>query len=210
MQQDIEKRKYILKPYNFEISPLLDPGLGVERDFSYSSSACNFLLKVGFDMSMPFSGGIPYLSRAETRRVRDSFSKRQDKAAIADIDIKSTDTESLAFMARVRSEIDSWKNSRAKDALDYVNIGKPPHVTAEGVVKDAEDEHQANEPLSRFERRLVYQLVRAEYPDLVAIGKRDFLQIVRFNKAREDAFAADRLKVSTSPIYLGKQPRQKP
>lgn len=148
---------------------------------------------------MPFNGGIPYLSRTETRKVRENFTKRQDKASIADIDIKPTETESLAFLARVRSEIDAWKTSRKAETLEYVNIGKPPPpTTTTDVEKNAEDDFHANEPLTRFEKRLVYQLVRAEYPDLVAIGKRDFIQIVRFNKAREDQFAADRLKVSAS------------
>lgn len=202
--QDVEKRKYILKPYNFEISPLIEPALGIERDFSFSSGACDFLLKVGFNMSLPFNSGIPYLSRAETRQIRESFSKRQDKAAIADIDIKPTETESLAFLARVRCEIEAWKKSKAKDALEYVNIAKAAPVKPVTVDGDASEDDQPVEPLSRFEKRLVYQLVRAEYPDLVAIGKRDFIQIVRFNKAREDQFAADRLKALENNINRAK------
>lgn len=196
VQQDVKNGKYVLKPYNFEISPLIEErGLDVERIFSFQSGAVGFLLKAGFDISLPFNHGIPYLSRAETKEARDKFFKRQDKRSIADIDIKPTETESLAFLERVRSEIDAWLTSRAPETLEYVNIGKAkaevPRVedTGEGM-----ENSQPPEALTRFEKRLVHQLVRSEYPTLVTISKRDFVQIVRFNKARADQIAADRLK----------------
>lgn len=198
VQQDIEKRKYILKPYNFELSPLIDErGLDVERIFSFHSGAVDFLLKVGFDMSLPFSHGIPYLSRAETREARDKFLKRQDRGATADINIKPTETESLAFLEHVRSEINSWVKSDVSKTVDYVNIGKLGAKAVKGNnsnPENIEEDDKPVEPLTRFEKRLVHQLVRAEYPNLVTISKHNFIQIVRFNKTREDEIAASRLK----------------
>ena len=187
VRQDVDNGKYLLKPYNFQLSPLIDEyGLYVERIFSFQSGACEFLLKAGFDMSVPFNHGIPYLSRAESKEAREKHAKRQDKSAISDIHIKPTETESLAFLERVRGGIKSWLTSCRMETPEYVNIGK---LGAAYVVKDHED---PPEDLSRFEKRLVHQLVRAEYPDLVSISKRGFVQIVRFNKAREDQIAADR------------------
>ncbi|KAL9131108.1 MAG: hypothetical protein Q9217_000870 [Psora testacea] len=41
--------------------------------------------------------------------------------------------------------------------------------------------------LNGYQKRLVHQLVRAEYPDLVSISKSDFVQIVEYNTDREEA-----------------------
>src|ERR1700761_102482 len=55
VQQDVEGKKYILKPYNFELSPLInEKGLDIERIFSFQSGAVEFLIKAGFDMALPF------------------------------------------------------------------------------------------------------------------------------------------------------------
>lgn len=62
-------------------------------------------------MDAPFVQGVPYYSREEESAARNTASARQNKAAVADIDINNDDTESMKFMQRVRSEIDTWKNS---------------------------------------------------------------------------------------------------
>lgn len=186
VEQDMDNHKYVLRPYNFELSPLIEErGLEIERIFSYQSGAVDFLLKVGFDMSMPFTRGIPYLSRDESREAREKHARRQDKTAIADIQIKPTETESLAFLDHVRQQIDAWLAPRDKYTLDRLNIGKTGTAFAD-------DDIEYPEELSRFERRLVHQLVRAEYPELVTFGKRGFIQIVYFDQEREDKIAAQR------------------
>ena len=38
-----------------------------------------------------------------------------------------------------------------------------------------------------MEKRLVHQLVRAEFPDVVSLSKQDFMQLIPFDKEREDA-----------------------
>jgi poly(A)-specific ribonuclease len=190
VQQDVEGKKYVLKPYNFELSPVInEKGLDIERIFSFQSGAVEFLLKVGFDMALPFEHGIPYLSRLETHEARTKHAQRQDKSAIADIQLKPSEVESLAFLEHVRGEIKSWLASRNIDALEYLNIGPVP--TDETTVKDNSEPPQE---LGRFEKRLIHQLVRAEFPELVTISKRGFVQIVRFNKEREDKIAADRTR----------------
>ena len=189
VSQDVENGRYVLKPYNFELSPLIEErGLDIERIFSFQSGACDFLLNHGFDLSVPFNHGVPYLSRAESKEARQKHAKRNDKSAIAEIQIKPTEIESLAFLARVRREINEWLTSRKLETMGYVNIGKQG---ADDVIKDTSE---PPEELSRFEKRLVHQLVRAEYPDLVTISKRACIQIVRFDKEREDQIAQDRKK----------------
>lgn len=185
VQQDSENQKYILKPYNFELSPLIDePGLDLERIFSFQSGAAEFLIKTGFNLSVPFEKGVPYLSRTESKLAREKHAKRQDKTAIADIQVKPTDTASLAFFERVRDEINEWLASRKIDTPEYLIISgeAAAHLTDEDVPPE----------LTRYEKRLVHQLVRNEYPHLVSLGKRGFIQIIHLDQEREDRIAADR------------------
>jgi poly(A)-specific ribonuclease len=188
VEQDVDGDKYILRPYNFDLSPVINERLDVERIFSFQSGAAEFLLRNGFDMNKPFADGVPYLTKSEAKVAREKHTKRQDKTALADIVIKPTETESIAFLQRVREEIDAWKSSRRRDTPEYLNINSVAADVAAQMFK----EDEIPEELSRFEKRLVHQLVRAEYPDLVTISKRGFIQIVRFNKAREDKISAER------------------
>lgn len=183
VEQDVANEKYILKPYNFDLSPVINQrGLDIERIFSFQSGAAEFLLGVGFDMNRPFSMGVPYLSREESVEARQKHAKRQTRGNIADIQIKPTETESLAFLDRVRKEINAWSSSQRMDTPNYVNI-LPTSVDG---LEDSERE------LSRFEKRLVHQLVRAEFPELVTISRRAGIQIVPFDKEREDRIASER------------------
>ncbi|GAB7360135.1 hypothetical protein MBLNU230_g7898t1 [Neophaeotheca triangularis] len=193
VQQDKEHNKYICMPYNFNINPVVqERGLDIERIFSFQSGAVEFLLKVGFDIAKPFTKGIPYLSRVEARRARANAARRNDKTAVADIAVKPTETETLAFLERVREEVSAWHRSNGPSAPTYLNIG--PGGTSEGQFADSTEE------LSRFEKRLVHQLVRAEFPDLVTISRRGFIQIVQYDQEREDRIAADRKKEANERI----------
>lgn len=41
--------------------------------------------------------------------------------------------------------------------------------------------------LNGYQKRLVHQLIRAEFPDIVSFSKHDFIQLVPYDKRREDA-----------------------
>lgn len=49
--------------------------------------------------------------------------------------------------------------------------------------------------LNNFEKRLVHQIVRAEYPDLVTISRPGFIQVVAFDQKREDAVKATKMRI---------------
>lgn len=63
-----------------------------------------------FRMEAPFLDGLPYLSREEEVTARQIAMNRQNKAIVAEIDLKESDVEAAAFVERIRSEIDTWKN----------------------------------------------------------------------------------------------------
>lgn len=185
VQQDAESGKYVCLPYNFNLNPVVqERGLDIERIFSFQSGAVEFLLKVGFDISKPFVSGVPYLSRAEAKKARANAVRRNDKTAVADIAIKPTETETLAFLERVRGEVSAWHRNNGSLSPTHLNIGA-------GGLSEAQHPGSTQE-LSRFEKRLVHQLVRAEFPNLVTISKPGYIQIVQYDQEREDRIAADR------------------
>ena len=63
-----------------------------------------------FRMEAPFLEGLPYLSREEEVTARQIAMNRQNKSSVAEIDLKEGDVEATAFVERIRSEIDNWKN----------------------------------------------------------------------------------------------------
>ena len=73
-------------------------------------AAVEFLLSHGFNMQAPFTLGVPYLSREEEIAAMDMELVRQDKAAIADIHLRSDEVESIRFVRKVREDIEKWKN----------------------------------------------------------------------------------------------------
>lgn len=61
-------------------------------------------------MEAPYLEGVPYLSREEEASARRIMLARQDKNAIADIEIEPDDLDSLEFVRRVRHDIEVWRN----------------------------------------------------------------------------------------------------
>jgi len=178
---------YLARPYNFNLSPLSAEGvdLRLERVFSFSSSACDFLSKNGFEFGKVFSQGIPYLSREEEDESRAEYRQRADKnAKIPDIIIATNDSATLEFYRGARRNISTWfKSIKArylpismniytdlvKPEFDFVNIGNP------------------SGPLNGFQRRLVHQLVRNEFPTLLVRSRNDgsFMQVTRLDAKKE-------------------------
>ena len=169
---DYAANKYVLRPYNINLSPLLDERLDFEREISFQSGACTFLLNCGFDLGAPFATGVQYLSREEAERAkRLAYDRIDKKNPIEDLQLKDTDTESLDFVRRCREAITAWQKT-ASSTLE---------ITSSTGLSNASSTYT----ISRFEKRLVHQLVRAEFPAAVAIGRNDCIRILPFDPVRE-------------------------
>ena len=109
VEQDLEKDVYTVRPYNFNLNPLVEEKLDIERIFAYQSGAVEFLLNHGFRMELPFTMGVPYLSRDEAKLAKKLAYDRLDKTNIEDLYLKDDDIQSLEFIKRVREKIIAWK-----------------------------------------------------------------------------------------------------
>jgi CAF1 family ribonuclease len=61
---------YSAKPFNFFVSPVVDPMFGFDRTFLCQSSAMEMLCKGGMDFNHLLRHGIRYLSRDEESEIR--------------------------------------------------------------------------------------------------------------------------------------------
>ncbi|KAI4722023.1 CAF1-domain-containing protein [Aureobasidium sp. EXF-10727] len=179
VKDDVLQGAYVCKPFNFNLSPIVEERLDVDRTFSFHSGAAEFLLGVGFKFDLPFTSGVPYLSRDEAQLAEQRAAARNDKSSFTDIEIKPEDVQALEFLRRVRSEVDNW-----------LKTGQPSSHSV--VIGPLDTNDDANPELNRFERRLVHQIVRAEYPDLVSIPNKGLVRVSRLDPEREEYIQAQR------------------
>jgi hypothetical protein len=70
--------------------------------------------------------------------------------------------------------------NKSKGCEGYLNIPQPCPVD----LSPGKDIPQLT--INNFQKRLVHQLVRNEYPSLISIGKSMFIQIIPYDKTREE------------------------
>lgn len=93
------------------MSPLSAGGVDIklERTFSFSSSACEFLKGNGFDFGKIFATGVPYLSQHEEYDLREEFRLRVDKnTKIPDVVVPLDEPATLEFFRNARKTIADW------------------------------------------------------------------------------------------------------
>ena len=156
---DEKKGRYVLEPYNFNISPLpLLRERQFTRKWSMSSGAISFLHRNGFDFGRQMVHGVPYLSVQEEQKARDTMTadSRRD-----DIVLKEEDQ---VLVKHIRDSIAKWQAQAKEDQEDYLNIpdGRPTGIPDE---------------LNGYQRRLVYQTVQNEFPAMKTQGMGHFIQI---------------------------------
>ncbi|KAF2751280.1 CAF1-domain-containing protein [Sporormia fimetaria CBS 119925] len=171
---DYSANRYVLRPYNIWISPLVDDErLGIEREISFQTGAIQFLMENGMSMDTPFRRGVQYLSREEAKRARQEAHDRIDKKTVyEDSQLKETEIDALDFVRRVREEVKKFEDSDNMSLAINRGIGtNSAHVEW---------------TISSYERRLVYQTLRAEFPTLVGISRDDHIKVIRYDAMREE------------------------
>lgn len=188
---DYEKGAYVLKPYNIPISPTFDEDLDLERQFSFQSGAVEFLLKNAFNFNVSFEDGVPYLSREEERVAKEKFIARGAKGRFEDMEILDSDNLTRDFLNKVRGEIDEWEGAN-REGIEIMSRTK--HW------KEMQDAEMGGD-LTSFDRRLIHQIVRNEYPTLVSIGRRQSILIKPLDEERELQIRKNQYKRLKEKIY---------
>jgi CAF1 family ribonuclease len=138
--------------------------------------AVSFLLNNKFRFDLPFSEGIPYLSRTEERQIRASWAVRDaERAAMEDMVLKADDKP---LVDHIHSSVQYWLSQPPLNREDYVNI---PHTTPERPrVK------HLPAALNRYQTRLTHQVIRKDYTNLKTVGRDGFVRIT-IRDEEEDA-----------------------
>lgn len=110
--EDRDAKRYILKPFNFYLNPIIEEKIGLDRIYSYQGSAVEFLLYHGFRMELPYTAGIPYLSREEAEKAKQHAVQRLDRSKIEDIILKDDEVDAKEFMKLLREVITSWRGKK--------------------------------------------------------------------------------------------------
>ncbi|KAJ6096005.1 CAF1 family ribonuclease [Penicillium sp. IBT 16267x] len=172
-QEDSTTGTYKMTPYNINLSPFVDRALDVNRDWTFMSWSMEFLMNHQFSMEILCKYGVRYLSRDEEAQCLIIASQRYSRTnAIAAVDVKETDKETIDFLQAARRMINWWLAQSNTIRSEYLNI--PPHTTHKS--------HKAlcpgiPETLNNMEKRLVHQLITAEYPKLKSRSRPMFVQI---------------------------------
>ncbi|KAI9803248.1 MAG: hypothetical protein M1825_002039 [Sarcosagium campestre] len=174
--------KYIPRTYNINVCPLVAERLDLDRVFSFQSGAISFLMGHGFQLDAPFKSGVPYLSRQEENTIRQAAADREKvRVGHADITLPEDDHEAILFVESVRNKIKEWEKQQPRQ-YDYINIAAADHDVDPFMSRG----------LNTFQKRLVHQLVRSEFPHLVTASKMKFIQILHYNEERESIVDTNR------------------
>jgi len=173
---------YVMRPYNFFLNPTVSEDLDIERIWSYQSGAVKFLLEHGFRMEAPYTEGVPYLSREEVMLVKQKLKVRLDKSKFDKDIIHIQGDDNIAFMDKVRAEIGAWEECKGLKTEVVIKTRN----TATGL-ETASD-------LTSFDRRLVHQLVRAEYPHLITFTRGRTIIVKPLDSEREKKYMENKKK----------------
>ncbi|KAJ5785390.1 CAF1 family ribonuclease [Penicillium pulvis] len=172
-QEDSATGTYKMTPYNINLSPFVDRALDVNRDWTFMSWSMEFLMNHQFSMEILCKYGVRYLSRDEEAQCLIIASQRYNRtSAISAVDVKAADKETIDFLQAARRMINWWLAQSDTKRSEYLNI--PPH-SKHKVLKALCP--VLPETLNNMEKRLVHQLITAEYPKLKSRSRPMFVQI---------------------------------
>ena len=110
-EEDDAGESYLLRSYNFNISPHPTEDIDFSRIYSCDSDALRFLSSNGFDFTEPLRSGVPYLSYDEEKLAKQRFRERQERT-YEDIDLAPDDSDTLEFFDRIRREVRAWQSPK--------------------------------------------------------------------------------------------------
>ncbi|KAI8068731.1 ribonuclease H-like domain-containing protein [Gongronella butleri] len=168
--------RYMAQPFNFYVFPKgLFMRSGPSRVFHVQAQAFEFLAKQAFDFNKWVYQGIPYLTRDEEA----AFVAERRRLMNDEMPDIHVDEKERPFLASVNERVQAWLDDKDKKH-NYINV----------VAGNA------------YQRRLVYQEIRKNFPGLSTQGRKGFICIMKLtaedqekrNKEKEQLLEKDRLE----------------
>ncbi|KAF4553395.1 CAF1 family ribonuclease-like protein [Elsinoe fawcettii] len=192
VKENIIDGTYELKPFNVNLSPILTERLDIDRDFSFHSGAVEFLNSVGFNFQAPLAIGVPYMSRDEAelaeKRAEERLSRTKD--FYEPMIIKPDELEALALQKKINEVVKEWLKTPSSEGVALA-IGP----------KEVSSKVPPPEELSRYEKRLIHQIVRSDFENLVTFPRKGNIQVQHLDQDQEDAIKRRKLRETQERIY---------
>lgn len=193
VSEDLEAGEYVLRPYNVNLSPVIVERIDIDRQFSFHSGAVEFLLGVDFNFHTPLQWGVHYLSRDEAtlalKRAKDRSDRDRDD--YTDMQIKDDDVRAQRLIALTRQSILAW-SSEYEHASEQLFLG--PQQLYEGDRAHMDD-------ISRYDKRLVHQIVRNEFPQFLTATRKGGICILTSDDEREKAHKEKKLREVAQRVH---------
>ncbi|KAK6358328.1 hypothetical protein TWF730_007674 [Orbilia blumenaviensis] len=140
---------YAVRPFNFPISPFVGTGLcDYDRVLSFSAQALHFHAKNEFDFNKLFYKGCIYLGHEEEAHIR-MLRQQRDEADKIEIEAKPED---VPMLEDVKAQILAWEKRKSRIGCNEESVN---------IVRE--------ELFNGYQRRLIHQYIRREFPDLIGI-----------------------------------------
>ena len=171
--------RFLAKPFNFFVSPMVDPIFGFDRSFLCQASAIDMLCKEKLDFNRLFRHGIRYLSRQEEKVVREAETDRVE----GNRENAMIDEGGQAFLSQAKYPPPP-PNPPNFQLSSFLNIVAHTPMDRMSIQNWLEDPSTNKYPLinvavtSSYYKRLLHQSLPEMFPNLmIANSKRTFLQI---------------------------------
>lgn len=204
VKEDLKTGRYVVRPYNFNLSPL--PAVKervLTRDWSSNSggtfnlpqtchlltlAAVSFLSRNGFQFDTPIKAGVHYLSRKEEQIIRARMiNELTSKSTIPDMEFQPEDQ---ALIDHIRGSVREW-------------LAQPP-TTREEFLNIPSEAAGVPHTLNRYQVRLTHQVVRNEFVGLQTTGMGHFVRITSPSEkekiSAQVAIAQDREKMISQAV----------
>ncbi|XP_071507628.1 LOW QUALITY PROTEIN: poly(A)-specific ribonuclease PARN-like [Diadema antillarum] len=151
---DRQKRGYAAHPFNFYVFPRPATRQAPDQRFLCQSSSIDFLVSHGFDFNKVFYKGIGYLSAVDRDRVKELIVQRHSQYE-GNVSLLSDTSPNFSSPTVVKRPVEVPEEHKV--FIDDV-------ITQVQEFKASSEEELSLKPCSGFQRKLIYQSVRARFP----------------------------------------------
>ena len=99
----IQAGHYIARPFNFFVSPVVDPMFGIDRSVLSQASAMEMLCREGMNFNRIYRSGIRYLSIVEEAEIRQKEKGREEREKWEPVTFGPDDIEFLSRAMSIQS-----------------------------------------------------------------------------------------------------------